>query len=249
MRVFLRVVFIFFILISCETEVLQSDTVSESSTDINAVSLSAQGGISDLCVEISGNGNPIGFNGEQRTYVASSDESFSIQWEAGANTQIIGSSTSPTVTIGFLNRNADANFRAIVDGGRCVEIINISKFQSTCPLGTPTVSAIFAKFSINTAPGYVEGNLGSNPICVNSIANELSVEFSDCYTYEWSITPSGPNKGTLRSISGGNKVLVQTASTGAYTVRLRTINNSDGSRKIDTYLLDAVECNGFGGGF
>ena len=199
---------LFLTVMSCDVSE-ENATLEENSFNLEEVGFIAlQSGGNDICVAISGNAAPIQFNSEERLYTASSSQSFSIRWSAVSNAQIIGSNSSSTVRIGFINRNLGATFEAIIDGGRCVETINIGRFGLGCSAGTPSPGTIFSQFGAPNAPGYVEGNLGSNPICINTIDNRLSVIFDECYSYEWSITPSGPNvaeifpedRGTLQQL-------------------------------------------------
>ncbi|MEO0570772.1 MAG: hypothetical protein AAF039_03635 [Bacteroidota bacterium] len=239
---------LFLIIMSCNP--IEEDSIlKENSTDVNEMNfIPLQNGGNDICVTISGNAAPIQFNGEERLFTASSSQNFSIVWSAVSNAQIIGSNSNETVRIRFINRNIGATFEAVIDGGRCIETINIGRFGLNCPAGTPSPGAIYSQFGTPHAPGYVEGNLGSNPICVNTINNQLSVHFDECYSYEWSITPSGPNIAEIFPEDRGNAAFVGVKIPGRYTVRLRTTNISGGSQ-LDTFILNAVSCNGFGGGF
>ncbi|TSE04008.1 MULTISPECIES: hypothetical protein [Aquimarina] len=143
---------------------------------------------------------------------------------------------------GSFNVNLSNDF-----GETCETSIDISTGDNcTCITTPPAPEAIDSRFGTPVPPGYVQGNLGGNSICTNTIDNTLSVPLDSCSSYSWSITPSGTHLATI--LPSRNEAVVIIKQPGEYVVRLVTSNNA--GQRTEQYVLFAENCNGGGiGGF
>ncbi|TXN36976.1 hypothetical protein FVB32_01430 [Flagellimonas hymeniacidonis] len=236
---------LFLILMSCEKE----ETVAENLEAIKSTSSIGSNGC-----EVNGNFNPISFSNEERIFTAVGLSGFSSVWtvESG-NIQIIGSSVGSSVRLRFLSNFTTGSVMVKINNPGastdCDVVLNLYKvgFDPNCPNTGPSAVPIFSQFGSPTPPGYQEGNLGSNSLCVNTIANRLSIPFDPCVSsYSWTINPSGINVADIFPEDNGNAATVIIKNAGNYTVTLVT-SNANGTR-IEVFGLNAVNCNS-GGGF
>lgn len=234
----------FLVLISCETE----EAAPENLEAINSTANVGSSGCS-----VNGNFNPISFSNEERVFTAVGLSGFSSVWtvESG-NIQIIGSSTGSSVRLRFLSNFTTGSVMVKINNPGastdCDVVLNFYKvgFDPSCPNTGPSAVPIFSQFGSPTPPGYQEGNLGSNSLCINTIANRLSIPFDPCVTsYSWTISPSGINVADIFPEDNGNAATVIVKQAGNYTVTLVT-SNANGTR-IEVFGLTAENCNG--GGF
>ncbi|WP_299834252.1 hypothetical protein [uncultured Tenacibaculum sp.] len=251
------------VLNSCQNEEEQLIPNESSSDVVNTLTkedseLSARS--SNICNFdiITANRSNIVRIGEVKTFTVSNNvpNNVSFKWSVidGAGIQILGSTTSRTFTIKINSGFRVGAIRLETNySGNCNLEFSIylnGSFNSCSSVITPpTPSPIYSNFRPPVPDGYFKDNLGSNYICVGTIANELSVPYEPCTTYNWSISPAGNDTAIIYPSRNNATVIVKKA--GIYKVNLTT-SNRNGTR-YEQFILRAENCDttpgggGFGG--
>ncbi|WP_281990567.1 hypothetical protein [Aquimarina aggregata] len=131
------------------------------------------------------------------------------------------------------------------NGCRSDIMVRADPADCNCNNQPPTPAAINSQFGSPVPSEYIQGNLGQNYICTNTINNTLSVPFDECSEYSWSISPSGNNTGFI--FPSAHTATVSVKKPGRYTVLLTTTNGN--GQRFEQFELIAESCNSIGGGF